>query len=160
MCHHDPENGARPRVERLGRTVVSDLAGGVDARIGGVTERANRNHHLRRLARIDWDQVVCGEGPGGASRRPPLEGNDLPVYVDGAAALPAIAAAVRGARSFVHIAGWTIAPDFAVARAPRIVTLRDLLADAATRVETRVLVWAGAPVPVMHPSRAEARDLM
>ena len=128
--------------------MVSDLAGGVDARIGGVTERANRNHHLRRLARIDWDQVFCGEGQGWASRRPPLEGNDLPVYVDGAAALPAIAAAVRGARAFVHIAGWTIAPDFAVERTPTVVTLRDLLADAATRVETRVLVWAGEPMDV------------
>jgi transposase InsO family protein len=40
-------------VERLGRTVISDLTDGVDARIGGVIERANRNHHHRRLARID-----------------------------------------------------------------------------------------------------------
>jgi len=63
-------------VERLGRTVISDLAGGVDARIGGVIERANRNHHLRRLARIDWGQAFRGEGQGWASRRPPREGND------------------------------------------------------------------------------------
>ncbi len=147
-------------MERLGRRVISDLAGGVDARIGGVIERANRNHHHRRLARIDWDQAFRGDDRGWASRRPAREGNDLQVYVDGAAALPAIAAAVRGAQSFVHIAGWTIAPDFAIERTPTVVTLRDLLADAATRVETRVLVWAGAPAPVIHPSRAEARHLM
>jgi phosphatidylserine/phosphatidylglycerophosphate/cardiolipin synthase-like enzyme len=92
-----------------GEEVISEVAGGVDAGIGGVIEDANRNHHRRRLARVDWDQAFRGEDRGWASRRPLREGNDLQVYVDGAAALPAIAAAVRGARSFVHIAGWTIA---------------------------------------------------
>lgn len=147
-------------MERLGRRVISDLAEGVDAQIGGIIEGANRRHHVRRLKRVGWEGAFRGEGRGWASRRPPREGNDIHVYVDGAAALPAIAAAVRGARSFVHIAGWTVAPDFAVERTPTVVTLRDLLADAATRVETRVLVWAGAPAPVMHPSRAEARSFM
>src|SRR6185437_8314448 len=72
----------------------------------------------------------------------------------------AITAAIRGARSFVHVAGWTVNPDFAIERAPGLVTLRDLLAETARRVDVRVLVWAGAPVAVMHPSRKEARQLM
>src|SRR6185312_256816 len=35
--------------------------------------------------------------------------------------------------------------------------LRDLLAEAAERVEVRVLLWAGAPVPVFTPARARVR---
>ena len=40
------------------------------------------------------------------------------MHVDGTSALPAIVAAVRGARSFVHVAGWTVNPDFVVERTP------------------------------------------
>jgi hypothetical protein len=82
------------------------------------------------------------------------------VYIDGAAALPAIADAVRAAESFVHVAGWTIDPDFAIEREPAIVTVRDLLATAGQRVDVRALAWAGAPVPVMHPTRADAARSM
>jgi phosphatidylserine/phosphatidylglycerophosphate/cardiolipin synthase-like enzyme len=84
----------------------------------------------------------------------------MDVYIDGAAALPAIAAAVRAAESFVHVAGWTIDPDFAIEREPALVTVRDLLATAARRVDVRALAWAGAPVPVMHPTRADAARSM
>jgi hypothetical protein len=33
------------------------------------------------------------------------------------------------AKSFVHVAGWTIDPDFAIEREPALVTVRDLLAS-------------------------------
>jgi phosphatidylserine/phosphatidylglycerophosphate/cardiolipin synthase-like enzyme len=79
-------------------------------------------------------------GPGSA----PRTGNALQVHIDGAAALPAIAAAVRAARSFVHVAGWTVDPGFALERNSSVVTVRNLLAEAADRVDVRVLVWAGA----------------
>jgi len=82
------------------------------------------------------------------------------VYIDGAAALPAIVDAIRAAGSFVHVAGWTIDPDFAIEREPALVTVRDLLATAARRVEVRALAWAGAPAPVMHPTRADAARSM
>ena len=82
------------------------------------------------------------------------------MHVDGTSALPAIVAAVRGARSFVHVAGWTVNPDFVMERTPQQVTLRELLSETARSIDVRVLVWAGAPVPVMHPTRAEARQLV
>ncbi len=84
----------------------------------------------------------------------------MDVHIDGAAALPVIAEAVRAAESSVHIAGWTIDPDFAIEREPALVTVRDLLATAAERVDVRVLTWAGAPVPVIHPTRADAARSM
>jgi phosphatidylserine/phosphatidylglycerophosphate/cardiolipin synthase-like enzyme len=140
--------------------MIPDLVARVDGEVGSVIERANRQHHVRRLTRVGWDRALRGDGRGWASGEPVREGNRLEVHIDGVAALPAIAAAVRGAHSWVHIAGWTVNPDFAVERDPAVVTLRDLLADAAKRVDVRVLVWAGAPVPVMHPSRKEARGLL
>jgi phosphatidylserine/phosphatidylglycerophosphate/cardiolipin synthase-like enzyme len=36
--------------------------------------------------------------------------------------------------------------------------LGELLAEAAERIDVRVLVWAGAPVPVFHPTRSEVRN--
>jgi phosphatidylserine/phosphatidylglycerophosphate/cardiolipin synthase-like enzyme len=140
--------------------VIADLAARIDGRIGEVIEHANTRHHVRRLKRNGWERAFRGDGRGWASSEPIREGNRLEVYIDGASALPAIAAAVRSARSFVHIAGWTVNPDFGVERYPAVVSLRELLADAATRVDVRVLVWAGAPVAVMHPSRKEARQLL
>ncbi len=140
--------------------MIADLVAELDGQVGGVIERANRQHHVRRLTRVGWDRAFRGDGRGWASGGAIREGNRLDVHVDGAAALPAIAAAVRGARSWVHVAGWTANPDFAIERDPVVVTLRDLLAEAATRVDVRVLIWAGAPVPVLHPSRKEARQLL
>lgn len=140
--------------------MIADLVSRVDEEIGDFIETANRRHHARRLTRLGWDHALRGAGRGWATGGPVREGNRVDVHIDGAAALPAIAAAVRGSRSFVHVAGWTINPDFAVEREPALVTLRDLLAAAAKRVDVRVLTWAGAPVAVMHPSRNEARQLM
>jgi len=130
-----------------------------DGQLGHAIEHANRRHHVRRLTRLDWDRAFRGRS-GWGSGTPAREGNRLEVHLDGASALPAIAAAVRSARSSVHVAGWTLNPSFAVERSPELLTLRELLSEAASRIEVRVLVWAGAPVPVMHPSRGEARQLM
>ena len=69
-------------------------------------------------------------------------------------ALPGIAVALTGARSHVHIAGWHVTPDFGLTRDDHAHRLRDLLGDLAERVEVRVLLWAGAPLPVFTPSRA------
>ena len=79
------------------------------------------------------------------------------MLVDGGEALPAIAEALVGARSHVHIAGWHITPDFGLTRDDRASRLRDLLGELAERVEVRVLLWGGAPLPVFTPSRAAVR---
>jgi phosphatidylserine/phosphatidylglycerophosphate/cardiolipin synthase-like enzyme len=129
----------------------------VDAKVGALIESTTRRHHARRLARLGQGHALRGQGQGWASRGVPArDGNRVVVFIDGVSALPAVAAAVRTARSSVHVAGWAITPTFAMEREPRVVTLRDLLADAANRVEVRVLTWAGAPAHMFHPTRAEA----
>jgi len=81
------------------------------------------------------------------------------MLIDGAHALPLIAAELCNARSHVHLAGWHFSPDFALVRNHEEVVLRDLLAGLSDRVEVRVLAWAGAPLPVFRPSRGAAREV-
>jgi phosphatidylserine/phosphatidylglycerophosphate/cardiolipin synthase-like enzyme len=87
----------------------------------------------------------------------PRTGCALEVLVDGAEALPRIGEALAGARSHVHIAGWHITPDFGLTRDHRASRLRDLLGDVAERVDVRVLLWGGAPLPVFTPARPAVR---
>ena len=79
------------------------------------------------------------------------------MLVDGEEALARIAAEVAGARSHVHVAGWHFTPSFCLGAGGS--TLRELLADAAERVDVRVLCWAGAPLPLFHPDRGEVRKM-
>jgi phosphatidylserine/phosphatidylglycerophosphate/cardiolipin synthase-like enzyme len=139
--------------------MITDTVAWADEQLGQMIENANRRHHVRRLTRLGWDRAFRSTS-GWGSGSVPRGGNRIDVHIDGTSALPAIVAAIRGARSFVHVAGWTVNPDFAVERGSRIVSLRELLSEAATRVDVRVLAWAGAPFPVMHPTRAEARQLI
>jgi phosphatidylserine/phosphatidylglycerophosphate/cardiolipin synthase-like enzyme len=62
-----------------------------------------------------------------------------------------------GARSSVHIAGWCLSPDFGLTRDQRAARLRDLLGELAERVDVRVLLWAGAPLPLFSPDRSLVR---
>ncbi|MFI5313856.1 MAG: phosphatidylserine/phosphatidylglycerophosphate/cardiolipin synthase family protein, partial [Candidatus Dormibacteria bacterium] len=139
--------------------MIPELLARADGQIGDLIETANRRHHERRLHRLGWDRAFRGTGWGWGSGTHPTDGNHVDVHIDGTSALPAMVAAVRSARSFVHVAGWTVNPDFAMQRTPEV-TLRELLSEAANRVDVRVLVWAGAPVPVMHPTRAESKQLI
>jgi phosphatidylserine/phosphatidylglycerophosphate/cardiolipin synthase-like enzyme len=140
--------------------VARSLLENVDARVGQAIETAIGRHHRRRLERVGRiDQL---EPPGdselwAAGDPPPRAGNALEVLVDGAQALPSIAEVVARARLHVHIAGWHITPEFALTRGEEERRLRDLLAELAERVEVRVLLWAGAPLPVFTPSRAAVR---
>ena len=137
---------------------LDDLVGLADSALGASLEAATRRHHRRRLTRVGWHHALDGtDGAWAQGGPPPRDGNRVEVCIDGASALPAMVAAIRSARSSVHVAGWAISPDFIMEREPELVTLRGLLAAVATRVDVRVLVWAGAPVPVFHPTRAEAR---
>src|SRR5438093_87243 len=90
-----------------------------------------------------------------AGNPPPREGNSLQVFVDGSEALPAIVRAISEARERVWLAGWHFTPELRVGE----ITLRELLAEAAERVEVKVLAWAGAPLPLFHPDRKEMREM-
>jgi phosphatidylserine/phosphatidylglycerophosphate/cardiolipin synthase-like enzyme len=136
----------------------TDLIGRGDAALGDLLERATRQHHRRRLGRAGWSRAFEGADPTWAGGGPaPTDGNRVEVHIDGASALPAMTAAVRGARSSVHVAGWAFSPSLIMDRDGTATSLRALLAEAAERVDVRVLSWAGAPVPLFHPTRAEAR---
>jgi phosphatidylserine/phosphatidylglycerophosphate/cardiolipin synthase-like enzyme len=132
----------------------------VDARVGDAIEAAVRTRHRRRLRRLGWERALDPPDGGlwAAGDPPPRPGCSLDVLVDGAQALPAIAEALQGARRFVHLTGWHVAPHFQLVRDEPPVILGALLAELAERMDVRVLVWAGAPLPAFHPTRSEVRD--
>jgi phosphatidylserine/phosphatidylglycerophosphate/cardiolipin synthase-like enzyme len=136
------------------------LAKRVDGWIGQGIEGAIGGHHRRRLKRLGRiDQLNPPTGPSlwAAGDPPPRAGGAFEVLVDGGQALPRVAQALADARSLVHIAGWHVMADFGLTRDVQATRLRDLLADLAERVEVRVLLWGGAPVPVFKPARAAVR---
>jgi len=117
-------------------------------------------HHRRRLRRIGWEGALDPPAGGWATGQPePRRGNSIDVLVDGSHALPAIAAELRSARSHVHLTGWHFTPSFALTRGDEQIVLRNLLAELAERVDVRVLAWAGAPLPLFRPSRADVRAM-
>jgi len=115
------------------------------------------SHHAKRLARIGSKALDAPPGGWAADAPPPRAGNAVEVLVDGETAFPRIVADIRAARSFVHLTGWFLSPDFVLEAGETPVVVRDLLAAAATRVDVRVLLWAGAPIPVFTPARRLAR---
>jgi phosphatidylserine/phosphatidylglycerophosphate/cardiolipin synthase-like enzyme len=139
--------------------VAGSLLSGLDARVGDAIEAAVRAKHQRRLERLNWSRALAPEDDGlwAEGDPPPRAGNSIDVLIDGAVVLPAIAEALAGAQRFVHVTGWHIAPGFEVLRGEPAVTIGGLLAELAERLPVRVLVWAGAPVPVFHPTRSEVR---
>jgi phosphatidylserine/phosphatidylglycerophosphate/cardiolipin synthase-like enzyme len=139
---------------------MASIVSRADAAVGDAIEAAVRTHHRRRLRRLGWDRALepPSDGLWAAGDPPPRPGCELDVLVDGADALPAIAEALQGARSFVHVTGWHFAPHFELVRGEPPVVLGALLAELAERVDVRILVWAGSPVPLFHPTRSEVRD--
>ena len=132
-----------------------------DRLIGGAIERAMVAHHRYRLRRLGLLEALDPPGDGSPWCRqapPPRDGCSIDLLIDGADVLPAIAEAIRGARRSVRIAGWHTAPHFALERGEPPTVLRELLAQTAARgVDVRVLLWAGAPLGVFTPSRADVR---
>jgi phosphatidylserine/phosphatidylglycerophosphate/cardiolipin synthase-like enzyme len=131
-----------------------------DDALGQMVERLTRSHHRRRLQRVGWRRAIDPPAGGWAEGEPPpRSGNALEVLIDGAAALPAMAETIAGARSHVHLTGWHITPEFDLIRGDRPTPLQQLLAELAGRVPVRVLIWAGAPLPVLRPWRGDVRRL-
>jgi phosphatidylserine/phosphatidylglycerophosphate/cardiolipin synthase-like enzyme len=136
------------------------LVSRVDAGVGGGIEAAVRLKHRLRLRRLGWGHALAPADAGtwAVGDPPPRDGCSLRVLVDGAEAFSSIADAIENARDFVHVTGWHIAPYFELVRDNRPGVVGELLAEAAERLDVRVLVWAGAPVPVFHPTRREVRE--
>jgi len=141
-------------------------AGGRDALLSGeallgeaVSDQIAR-HHRRRLRRIGWERALDAEGTGWATGAPPPRaGNAIDVLVDGAEALPLMADELQSARSHIHMTDLFLSPDFDLVRGQEPVVLRHLLGQLAERVDVRILVWAGAPLPLFRPSRREVREM-
>jgi phosphatidylserine/phosphatidylglycerophosphate/cardiolipin synthase-like enzyme len=132
----------------------------VDRHLGAAIGRAVVAHHVRRLRRCGWTAAFDAGGKGWAQGvPPPRAGCSLEVLIDGAEALPRMAAELEKASSHVHIAGWHFSPDFALTRDDKPKILRNLLAELASRVDVRLLVWAGAPLPLFRPSRSMVREM-
>jgi len=109
---------------------------------------------------VGWSTAI-DPGPGlwADGGPPPRAGNAVEVLIDGTAAFQAMVAAIADAQSYVHITGWHITPEFRMTRGEPPTRLRQLLADVAARVPVRVLIWAGAPLPVLRPWRRDLRKV-
>ena len=137
---------------------LADYQTRLDSFVGVQVERQIVAHHRRRLAKLGHQRALLAQGGWATTGvAPPRQGNQLEVLVDGAEALAEIAAAIESARSSIWLAGWFFSPAFRL-RADSEMTLRDLLADRATRLDVRILAWAGAPLPLFHPDRSEVRQ--
>ncbi|WP_445148859.1 phospholipase D-like domain-containing protein [Baekduia sp. Peel2402] len=134
-----------------------------DALLGAAIEATVQRHHRRRLRRLGHGGVLdppprADDTLFATGDPPPRDGCRLEVLIDGAQALPRIAEAIQNARSHVHLTGWHLASHFEVVRGgddPPL-AIGPLLAHTAERgVDVRVMVWAGSPVPLFHPTRKE-----
>jgi phosphatidylserine/phosphatidylglycerophosphate/cardiolipin synthase-like enzyme len=132
---------------------------GIDDHLGDRIERAVCAHHRRRLGRIGHSRAFTAPAGGWADSGSfaPRAGNRVELLVDGAEVLPRMVADVEAAQSHVHVSGWFFTPGIRMGEGGP--TLGALLADAAERVPVRVLAWAGAPLPLFHPDRGEARSM-
>jgi phosphatidylserine/phosphatidylglycerophosphate/cardiolipin synthase-like enzyme len=133
----------------------------VDATVGNGVEALVRAHHRRRLRRLGWTKAfepwptLWADGDP-----PPRAGNEIAIDVDGATLLPRLASELERATSHVEIAGWYLSSELALSRGDgRRSVLLDLLSELARRVEVRVLLWAGAPLPLFRPSRRDVREV-
>lgn len=140
----------------------SALMGRLDTAVGDRIEAVVSFKHRRRLRRLGWERVYAGSEPGvfAAGDPPPRPGCELEVLIDGANALPEIARALLGAERYVHVAGWHLEPSFELVHGRPQSAIGVLLAELAERLDVRVLVWSGAPVPVFHPTRAEVAETL
>src|SRR5579859_4139105 len=119
----------------------------VDALVGDGIEAAVSFKHRRRLRRHGWGHVFDPSSPGvfASGDPPPREGCELEVLIDGANALPRLAAALSDAKHFVHLTGWHLAPWFELTPGEPHHAIGVLLAELSERIDVRVLVWSGSP---------------
>src|SRR5262245_24061529 len=132
------ERDGVPADERAGQGLanrLTDVATGVDRRLGGAVGRVVVAHHRRRLSRVARRCSLDAPAGGWAEGSPARAGSSLEVLIDGADALPRIAEELESAQSHVHLTGWHLAPEFALTRGDEPTIVRDLLADLASRID-------------------------
>ena len=130
--------------------------------LGDGVEAAVQLKHRRRMTRLGWERLYQPTTPGlfAEGDPPPRDGCELEVLIDGAEALPVMAEAIANAKHFVHVTGWHLEPAFVMRRGHPEAAIGVLLAEMAERVDVRVLVWSGAPIPLFHPSRSEVKQAL
>jgi phosphatidylserine/phosphatidylglycerophosphate/cardiolipin synthase-like enzyme len=141
---------------------LSGVFARVDGAIGGSIEANIMRIHRRRLAKIGWGGAYDPIGSDiWAAREPrPRGGNSLEILIDGKEAFASMLAEIDNARSSINITGWHANPHFALDAAQPPSVLHKVLLKAAERVEVRMLLWAGAPIPVFRPSRRDMRKVL
>ena len=58
------------------------------------------------------------------------------------------------------VTGCFFSPELELTRGDEPTIVRNLLAELAERIDVRVLIWSGAPVPIFSPSRREVREMV
>ncbi len=140
--------------------VNGSLAARVDDAVGRLIESLLRGHHRRRLARNGW-AAILDENPDAAvdaASSPMRGGNWVEILIDGKDAFAAMLLTIERAERSVHVAGWHAMPDFELTRGESASTLGRALAVAAGRARVRVLLWGGPQLPVIRPTRSDARE--
>ena len=138
--------------------MITETLDRADRVLGDGLERAMSAHHRRRLRKAGAPHALAACGMDWATTAAPArDGSAFQVLIDGEEALARIAEAIAGARSHVHLAGWCVTPEFALTRGDHPAILRELLAETATRMPVRVLLWGGAPLPFYPVSRSAVR---
>jgi phosphatidylserine/phosphatidylglycerophosphate/cardiolipin synthase-like enzyme len=148
---------ARPAAVKIRDMQSASLISRLDTSVGDGVEAAVRLKHSRRLRRLGWSRALDppDDQPWAAGDPPPRPGCRLDVLIDGEEAFAAIAEAIAQAREYVHITGWHTAAHLELVHCDSPIVLGALLAETAERIDVRLLAWAGAPVPVFHPSRKD-----
>jgi phosphatidylserine/phosphatidylglycerophosphate/cardiolipin synthase-like enzyme len=153
-----PSSPTAARTARAARSAALAVTHAVAARV----EHAVASHHRRRLRKVGWehafDAVELGYAGGGEFA--PSAGNRVDVLVDGSAYLPSLAEEIAKARSHVHLLGWCFSLELHLTREEEPVVLRNLLAEVAQRVDVRLLVWEGSPLPVIRPTKRDVRSYL
>lgn len=139
---------------------MTDYLSELDKIVGDRIDGLTCSHHQRRLRRIGWERAL-EPGPRwyATGDPPPRQGNSVEVLVDGATAFPRVVEELRAARSHVHLTGWHLNPDFEIERGAERLTLKELIRETASRVQVRILLWAGAPSPLGHTGRSAIREI-
>ena len=140
---------------------VSDLLFHVDRALGEGLEHIIEAHHNRRLRKLGWERAVKpGSGTLWAEGDPPpRKGNSIEVLIDGAAVFSEVIEAMSKATSHIHLAGWVIKPSFQLTRSGEPLVVRDFFAELAERVDVKILLWAGAPLPPpFQPRRKDGHE--
>ena len=139
--------------------VLEDLGVKLGHTLGREIDRTIRNRHRRHLRRVGQEHALDASTFDFAQGTPPRDGNTIEVLIDGSEALPRMAADMAAATSHVHLTGWFLSPELALSREEEPLVVRILLAELAEKVDVRVLLWKGAPIPAFRPSRGDVREM-